>query len=308
MADAPDPRERARLEIEVEPTVAGRLARWTERARGLQTRAEAARARHSSVDFGFVLVERDSSIGGGLLAGALAYRLFVLLLPTALLLVSGLGLYSSSVDKSPGEVAKDAGLHGLIGSQVAQAASGRHRGVVFVLMIPAVLYALVTLYRAIAKVYALAWYGSARGVRITPAAVATLGGALAVQLVTAEIARWIRNGHGYGDLAALLVYVVLIAGAWLMVSLQLPHRDAHWTALLPGAALVGVGLLCITVFNVYVTTRLVEDRADTYGALGIATALLFSLVLVGRLIVVSAELNAALDDRRRLTGARTGAQ
>jgi hypothetical protein len=160
MADAPDPRERARLEIEVEPTVAGRLARWTERARGLQTRAEAARARHSSVDFGFVLVERDSSIGGGLLAGALAYRLFVLLLPTALLLVSGLGLYSSSVDKSPGEVAKDAGLHGLIGSQVAQAASGRHRGVVFVLMIPAVLYALVTLYRAIAKVYALAWYGS----------------------------------------------------------------------------------------------------------------------------------------------------
>ena len=55
----------------------------------------------------------------------------------------------------------------------------------------------------------------------------------------------------------------------------------RWQALLPGALLVGAGMLVVNVFNVYVTTRLVEDRADTYGALGIAAALLFSLVLVG---------------------------
>jgi uncharacterized BrkB/YihY/UPF0761 family membrane protein len=76
--------------------------------------------------------------------------------------------------------------------------------------------------------------------------------------------------------------------------MQLPHRDVPWHALLPGAALVGVGLLFVNVFNVYVTTRLVEGRADTYGALGIATALLLSLVIVGRLMVFSAELNALL--------------
>jgi uncharacterized BrkB/YihY/UPF0761 family membrane protein len=52
------------------------------------------------------------------------------------------------------------------------------------------------------------------------------------------------------------------------------------------------------VFNVYVTTRLVEGRANTYGALGIAAALLFSLVLVGRLVIVAAELNAALEEHR----------
>jgi hypothetical protein len=54
----------------------------------------------------------------------------------------------------------------------------------------------------------------------------------------------------------------------------------------------------INVFNIYVTTRLVQGRADTYGALGVGAALLFSLVLVGRLIVLSAELNASLADRR----------
>lgn len=300
MADPeiPDRREPPPLEIEVEPTVTGRLARWLERARILRTRIEAARARHSSLDVGFDMVERDAAIGGGLLAGALAYRLFVLLLPTALFLVSGLGLYAGTVDKSPASVAKEAGLHGLIASEVASAASGRARAVVLLLMIPAVLYATVLLYRSIAKVHNIVWHGSGRGVHITRRGVVMFAGALILQFAAVETVGWIRRGDQFGGLAALLVYLVLVGGAWLVVSMQLPHGDAHWPALLPGALLFGTGLLFVNVFNVYVTTRLVEGRANTYGALGIAAALLFSLVLVGRLMIVSAELNAALDERR----------
>jgi len=275
--------------------------RWIERGRMLRSRADAARAGHPWVEFWISLAEGDASIGGGLLAGAIAYRLFVLLLPTSLLLVSGLGLYAGSVDKKPGEVAKEAGLHGLVGSQVTHTASGHGRAIVFVLMIPAVLYALATLYRALARVYAIVWLGSARGTRLSPRAVAVLGGALVVQLVSGAVVGWIRREHQYGGWVALLLYVVLIGGAWLAVSLELPHRDARWRDLLPGAALFGVGLLLISVFNIYVTARLVENRADTYGALGIATALLFSLVLVGRLMVVSAEVNASLDEQRGST-------
>lgn len=89
-----------------------------------------------------------------------------------------------------------------------------------------------------------------------------------------------------------------MGGWWLAVSRHLPHRAARWFELLPGAIVIGVGLLLVNVFNIYVTTRLVENRGNTYGTLGIAAALLFSLVLVGRVIVVAAELNAALHDRR----------
>ena len=72
----PDPSgPREPVEIEVEPTVASRFARRLARARVLRTRVETARIHHSSLDLGFSIVERDSSIGGGLLAGALAYRL-----------------------------------------------------------------------------------------------------------------------------------------------------------------------------------------------------------------------------------------
>jgi uncharacterized BrkB/YihY/UPF0761 family membrane protein len=287
------------MEIEVEPTVVGRLARWAERGRLMRGRVEAARSTHSTVDFGFGLVERDSAIGGGLLAGALAYRLFVLLLPTALLLVAGLGIVAGTVDESPGKIARDAGLHGLIASEVASAASGRHRALVFLLALPVVVYATFTLYSAVAKVHALAWYGSARRVRIAPRGVAVFAAALVLDVVAAWAVGWIRRSDQFGGIAMLLVYLVLVGGSWLAVSTQLPRRPVRWYALLPGAAVVGVGMLFVNVFNVYVTTRLVENRAHTYGALGIAAALLFSLVLVGRLIVVSAELNAALDERAR---------
>ena len=296
MADAPDPRDSEHVELELEPTIAGRVTRSLERVRILKGRADAARAHHSSVDLGFTLIERDSSIGGGLLAGALAYRLFVLLLPTSLLLISGLGLYAGAVDESRITVAKRAGLHGLIGTEIAQTAGSHSRGIVFVLMIPAVIYALAALYRALAKIHAIIWLGSGRGVRITTAGVAVLGTVWIVQLASWEIFHWVR--HESGGLAALPVYVLLNGGAWLAVSLWLPHGAARWFALLPGAALFGVGLLLTTIFNIYVTTAIVEGRANTYGALGIAAALLFSMLLVGRLMVVSGELNASLSERR----------
>jgi uncharacterized BrkB/YihY/UPF0761 family membrane protein len=299
MTPPPERRPSEPIEIDVAPAIAGRIARWLQRARVLRARVEAARARHVSVDLVFSVVERDSAIGGGLLAGALAYRLFVLLLPSALLFVSGLGLYAGAADQSPSTVAKDAGLHGLIAAQVAATASGGARWLVFILMVPAVFYATVKLYRATAVTHAIVWHGSGRGVRITLRQVGVFGVAILLDVVAAGIVGWIRRQDQLGGLSALLVYIVVVGGAWLVVSLQLPHRAAHWTALLPGAIMFGVGLFFVNVFNVYVTTRLVEDRANTYGALGIATALLVSLVLVGRLVIVSAELNAAIEERRR---------
>jgi hypothetical protein len=219
-------------------------------------------------------------------------------LPVALLFVSGIGLYADAADKSAATVAKDAGLQGLIASQVASSASGGARWLIFVVMVPAVLYALAKLYRAIAVTHAIAWHGSGRGVRLTAGGVGAVGAALLANVVAAELVGWVRRQNSLGGVSALLVYLVIVGGAWLVVSLKLPRRETEWSDLLPGALLVGAGLLLVNVFNVYVTTRLVEGRADTYGALGIAAALLFSLVLVGRLIVVSAELNATLDERR----------
>ena len=296
--DAPKQRGPTPLELDTAPPVVGRLAAWLERTRVARGRLEAARERYSSLDLGFGLVELDASIGGGLLAGALAYRLFVLLLPTALLLVSGIGLYADAADKSTQQVAKQAGLQGLIASQVASTASGGARWVVFIVTVPVVLYALAKLYRAVAIMHSIVSHRSGRGVRITPRGVGALTAMLILTLFAAELSHWARHRGAAGGVFGLLAYLLLVGGGWLLLSRELPHRDVGWTGLLPGAAAVAVGLLFVNVFNVYVTTRLVEDRADTYGALGIAAALLFSLVLVGRVMIVSAELNSELAGRR----------
>jgi membrane protein len=273
--------------------------RWIERGRSIRARAEHARSSHASIDVGLGVVESDSSIGGGLLAGALAYRLFVLLQPLVLLLVSGLGIYAGAADQSPRRVAEEAGLHGLIASHVADTASSPARWIFFLVMIPAVLYALAKLYRAVAIVHALAWRGTARGVSISVAGIALLGVALVVDLGAVGVVGWIRNHNELGGLASLVVYFGLVGGTWLLVSRRLPGGDAGWRALLPGALVVGAGLLLVNVFNVYVTTRVVENHANTYGVLGVATALLFSLVLVGRVVVIAAQLNASVERRRR---------
>jgi len=277
----------------------GRFASWIDRGQRARARAEHARSSHPSLEVGLSLFESDSEIGGGLLAGALAYRLFVLLLPSALLLVAGLGLYAGAADQTPSHVAREAGLHGLVASQVAATAAGRARWIVFIVMVPAVLYALAKLYRALAIVHALAWRRSGRGVGLTVAGFWLLGAAFVVDVGSAEVIGWIRRQEQLGGLAALAAYLVLVGGTWLVVSRRLPGGEAGWLALLPGAAVVGVGLLLVNVFNVYVTTRLVENRANTYGVLGVAAALLFSLVLVGRVVVISAELNASIDEHRR---------
>ena len=300
-ADDPGSHRPAPIEIDPEPTVAGRLARWAERGRLLRAHVETSRAQHDSVDLGLSFVERDSTIGGGLLAGALAYRLFVVLIPAALLCVSGLGLYAATVDQSPSTVAKEAGLTGLIASEVASASSSDGRLLLFLAMVPTVLYAIVKLYRSIAVVHAIVWHGSGRGVRTSAAGVGVFIAAMVLHLTAVEIVGWTRRHDQVGGVVALLVYLIFVGGAWLVVSTQLPHREVHWQALIPGSLLFGAGLFVVNVLNVYVTTRLVADHADTYGALGVAIALLFSLVLVGRLMVGSAVLNAALDERRSPT-------
>ena len=209
-------------------------SRWLEQGR---RRVEAARPRHATVDLGLTLLERDSAIGGGLLAGALAYRLFILLLPTALLFVSGLGLYAGAADKSTGQAARESGLHGLIASQVASTSSQSSRWLVFLLMVPAVLYATTTLYRAVAVVHGIVWLGSGRGSRLTPAGIGLLWLVLALAIVAAQITGWIRHHDQLGGAAALVVYLVLVGGAWLLVSLKLPHRPVRWQALLPATLL-----------------------------------------------------------------------
>src|ERR1044072_402491 len=73
-----------------------RAAAMQDKAAQLSERAEVERSRHASVDAAFEMADRDAEVGGGIMAGALAYRLFIWLLPLAPLPIAGLGFASDA--------------------------------------------------------------------------------------------------------------------------------------------------------------------------------------------------------------------
>ena len=82
------------------------------------------RREHRSVDAVYAMADRDIEIGGGIMAGALAYRIFVWLLPFALVLVGGIGIAADVSSESPASAARSLGLQGVVSNSVAQASQG----------------------------------------------------------------------------------------------------------------------------------------------------------------------------------------
>jgi hypothetical protein len=74
------------------PSVLQRLALAPRRVRTLREQIEQARVHSGPLDSALATIARDSEIGGPILAGAVASRLFVFGLPLGFFLVSGLGV------------------------------------------------------------------------------------------------------------------------------------------------------------------------------------------------------------------------
>jgi uncharacterized BrkB/YihY/UPF0761 family membrane protein len=281
----------------------GRARSWVKRLQterhSLVDRAEAERRRHRSVDALYDMAERDAEVGGGIIAGALAYRLFIWLLPLALVAVAGLGFAADASSGSPQEAAESLGLEGLVSSSVASAARSANRWYALLIGVPVLVWATRGMLRVLIGAHRLVWL-DVRQTAPRPTLVRTLEllglvlGFWVVSLLAGGFREW-SPGSG---IAATVVSVLPYIALWLVISLQLPHRDAPWTALLPGALVYGIGTELISVVAAYVITPWALAKQGTYGALGIAAALLFGLYLISRLVVAAAVLNATLWERR----------
>jgi membrane protein len=280
---------------------------WAERIRGdarrLAERAERERARRPAVAAVFDMAERDAEVGGGIIAGALAYRLFIWLLPLALVAVAGLGIAADASSETPEKAATSLGFEGLVSSSIANAADSPNRWYALLIGIPALIWVTRSLLRALIGAHRLVWTDE-RTRSPKPKLGATLR--LLVLLlsfgVVSAAASAVRAwSTGPGVLATLATFAGY-AALWLLVSLQLPHRSVGWVELLPGALVFGVGAEVLNVVAAYVITPWALAKQGTYGALGLAAALLFGLFLISRLIVGAADVNATLWERRTRPG------
>jgi hypothetical protein len=76
----------------------------------VRQRVEAARPGNRTLDAALHAVARDAETGGGVLAAAVAFRVFLFMVPYAFVVVTGLGFADDAVNGAPGELARRAGV------------------------------------------------------------------------------------------------------------------------------------------------------------------------------------------------------
>jgi membrane protein len=244
--------------------------------------------------------DRDRRQGGGLLAGALAFRLFGALLPLALLIAVILGHATTIDSDAPRDVGEAIGIGPALLQSIADSsklATGT-RWSVAAFAVFALLWSATSAARAVRAVHSLAWEGGiGRFGRPLPAALVLLA-ALAAFLVVILAAAKARAELGTVGLLISIAVFAAFTAIWLGVAWLLPHGDAEWTDLVPGALLMAFGVQVIHLGTVLFIAGKVERASQTYGSLGVAFTLLLWLYVVSRVIVASAMLNAALAQNR----------
>ena len=276
------------------------------RAEKLAERAQAGRENHSSLDAVFEIVDTDVEVGGGIIAGALSFRLFLWLLPLALVFVGGLGVIAGVTSNSPKAAAHAVGMAGLVSSEFRSTAKSSSAWYALLVGVPLLIWATRSVLRVLIGVHRLVWADErAAAPKPTVKASVILLAWILCLFILGGLAGWLRaRAVGLGVVGTIAV-AAGFAGVWLLISLRLPHRGVGWRALVPGALAFGLGLGVIQIFAAYLLAPYALAKQGTYGVLGVAAALLLGLFVLGRLIVVAAEINATLWKREEASDGRS---
>lgn len=268
------------------------------RARRLQDRVQTAAGHHPPLAVGLAVVGRDIEVGGTLLAGALAFRIFVWLLPCCLLAAATLGFTQTS-SRPPDELVHDLGMSPLTASMLGQVGDQAERGRWVTALIGLVLlaWAGLTLARALDRVHDRVWH--ARLDRkpksaLTRAAVynVVLLLVVLVNMAGPVLSAALGRPTPVISLPSLLVYVLL--GIFLLS----PEWPMRWRSAWPGAVLIAVGAEALHLVSVVYLPGRLARASELYGTLGVAAAALVWLALMARLVVLGQVLNAVLAVRR----------
>jgi uncharacterized BrkB/YihY/UPF0761 family membrane protein len=275
------------------PTVTdGRIARLRKRVAEVVEWATTTAWR--PVVIGRAAYEQDRDVGGGLLAGALAFRLFVWLAAFVVVIVAVLGF----IDAAGGNAAStlsEGGITAIAASQVSEAASDARNGRWLLLAVG--LYALFSTSRTMVRAL---WTSSQISAHLPVTKPPVIKGVLAYNGImfllffTVGGAGRLRDATpGPGLLITVASVAVFVGLSWQALR-WLPGPGLGPRDLLPGAILLAVGLqLMHLVGTLYLPGR-IERASDTYGTLGTAVVLLLWLYLFGRLMIAGGVLNATM--------------
>jgi membrane protein len=277
--------------------VRGRVTELSERAVEL---GATARQRFWWADAGFQAFDREMIHGGGLLAGGLAYRLFLWLLPIGLVGTQLLGIWIDLGDESVEGAAKEFGIGAAAVATASSAVETNDQNRIFLLLLGLGLLAWFSLgfVRALQLAYALAWDVPRPRLRKPLWAVLVFNGLVLTVALASSALAWLRAELGLLGILGVVATVAFQAAVGVVVMWLLPRRAERWQDLLPGAILIAVGSQVLSLAVVFYFAPKIGRSSELYGTLGTASVLLVWLYLIARLITSGAFLNATLWERR----------
>jgi uncharacterized BrkB/YihY/UPF0761 family membrane protein len=254
-----------------------------------------ARERHVALAVPLRAVERNRRVAATVLAGGFAYRIFLWLLPFGLIVGGGLGLADA---RSTEDAVEGGGIPAAVSNAVGDAARASQSNSWWLLAVgvPLLLWAGFSGAKAIQLIHSLVWDEPPPKPKPLQMSLAFTGMVCAF-LAAVALTWWVRDE--WPGLLAPVLTLTPLAALWLWASLHLPHRDAPWQALLPGALVVAIGFQVLHETVGHFLVPKLEKSTSLYGDLGATTTFLFFMYMTSILIVAAPVLNSSLYDELR---------
>lgn len=250
-------------------------------------------------------LRRERELAGELLAGGIAFRMFLWLVPFGFVVACVLSFWGKHDSDGLESAARRFGITAAAarGASAALQASDGSIVVAFLLGLVAVLWTALRVVRAISLAYALAWELEPPRIHRPVAAILAFNGLALLASFGAASEQWVREEIG---LVALLLGTAIAFGITTGVALVamslLPGRATRPRELLPGALLVATGHQALQLAVLVYFAPKLGAGGETYGVFGAAAVLLLWVYLVCRLVVAAAFLNASVWSDRTSTG------
>lgn len=274
---------------------------------------ERARSRYGLIDVVVATFKRYSVDDAGSYAAALTYYIFFAIFPMLLFAVALLGyltflnpelkkdIYEAGIDSFPM-------LEQLLGTRAGFVQE--QKATMAVTSVLLALYAgsggVVAFQHSLNKVWHVQTEPNFIGKRIRSLkwlVIFALGALVTAAL--GAIGGFADHMFGKGSAAAGLVAALASAGGiavgiglFLTAFKYLPARSGAWRELLPGALFAGIAFELLKVVGSVYLGGALQARKATFGAFAAAAGLLVASYLLAKVILLAAELNAVLAERR----------
>jgi uncharacterized BrkB/YihY/UPF0761 family membrane protein len=242
------------------------------------------------------VVETERDLGGGLIAGGVAFRIFLWLVPLGLVVAALLSFWVEHDEDGLEEATREFGVGAAAAQAAAEALEAGDRNAGLVLVFGLVMLAWFSLgaVRALILAHALAWQLKPPRIRRPFRVIATFNGLFVGYTAVSLGLAWLREQLGTISILGTALTLAASTGVALTAMWLLPRRATTPRDLLPGALLVAVGAQLIQIAVLFYFAPRLGRSEETYGALGTAATLLIWLYVISRLLTGAAFLNSTL--------------